>query len=395
MIYFDNAATSWPKPPSVAVAIQAQMAGAGGNPGRSGHRLSIAAARVIEETREALAGLFHAADPSRIAFAANATHALNAALYGLLEPGDRVVTTSMEHNSVMRPLRHLETQGVRVAVVECRADGSIDLDKVEDALKPGARLLVTTHASNVAGTVVPLGEVAALARAHGAHTVVDAAQTAGTVPLDVDRLGVDVLAFTGHKGLFGPTGTGGLYLRDGIDLRPLVRGGTGSDSAHEVQPAFMPDVLESGTPNVAGIAGLGAGVRFVTDAGIEAVQAHERSLIARLADGLRAIAGVTVYGPTDPAVRCGIVSFNVGGASPSEVGLLLDESFGIMARTGLHCAPAAHRTLGTFPAGTVRFGCGWFNTAAEVDAAVEGVRQVAAWTANLAPTGHGGTEAQR
>jgi len=339
--------------------------------------------------------LFHAADPSRIAFAANATHALNAALYGLLEPGDRVVTTSMEHNSVMRPLRHLETQGVRVAVVECRADGSIDLDKVEDALKPGARLLVTTHASNVAGTVVPLGEVAALARAHGAHTVVDAAQTAGTVPLDVDRLGVDVLAFTGHKGLFGPTGTGGLYLRDGIDLRPLVRGGTGSDSAHEVQPAFMPDVLESGTPNVAGIAGLGAGVRFVTDAGIEAVQAHERSLIARLADGLRAIAGVTVYGPTDPAVRCGIVSFNVGGASPSEVGLLLDESFGIMARTGLHCAPAAHRTLGTFPAGTVRFGCGWFNTAAEVDAAVEGVRQVAAWTANLAPTGHGGTEAQR
>ncbi len=385
MIYFDNAATSWPKPPSVAAAVHEQITSAGGNPGRSGHRLSIAAARVVEETREALARLFHVGDPSRIAFAPNATHALNAALHGLVRAGDRVVTTSVEHNSVMRPLRHLETCGVEVIVVACGADGSIDRAKVTEALASGARVLVATHASNVAGTILPAGELAALARAHGAHVVVDAAQTAGTVPIDVDALGIDVLAFTGHKGLFGPTGTGGLYVREGIDLLPLVRGGTGSDSAHDSQPDFMPDMLESGTLNVTGIAGLGAGLRFLLDVGVEAVQAHERALAARVIDGVRAIDGVAVYGPSDPASRCGIVSFNVHGASSSEVGLLLDETFGIMARTGLHCAPAAHRTLGTFPGGTVRFGIGWFNTPAEVDTAVEAVRQIAAWARTKSP----------
>ncbi|MBI3049956.1 MAG: aminotransferase class V-fold PLP-dependent enzyme [Acidobacteria bacterium] len=385
MIYLDNAATSWPKPPPVAAAVQEQLTTAGGNPGRSGHRLSIAAARLVEETREALARLFHVDDPGRIAFAPNATHALNVALYGLLGPGDRVITTSLEHNSVMRPLRHLETLGVHVESVRCEPDGSIDLGKVADALAPGARVLVTTHASNVAGTILPVRELAALARAHGARSVVDAAQTAGTMPIDVEALGVDVLAFTGHKGLFGPTGTGGLYVREEVELRPLVRGGTGSDSAHEVQPEFMPDVFESGTLNVAGIAGLGAGVRFLMDVGIEAVQAHERGLATRFIEGVRAIPGVSVYGPADSESRCGIVSFNVGGTSPSEVGLLLDDSFGIMARTGLHCAPAAHRTLGTFPAGAVRFGFGWFNTSAEVDAAVEAVRQITAWADQRTP----------
>lgn len=385
MIYFDNAATSWPKPSSVAAAIQEQLASAGGNPGRSGHRFSVAAARVIEDARETLARLLHVVDPSRLAFVSNATHALNVALCGLLRPGDRVVTTSIEHNSVMRPLRYLETIGVEVAAVPCGADGSIDVGRVDEALTPGARLLVTTHASNVTGTILPVRDLAMVARRHGARYVVDAAQTAGTIPIDVEALDVDVLAFTGHKGLLGPTGTGGLYVRDGLDPRPLVRGGTGSDSAHEIQPEFMPDVFESGTPNVTGIAGLGAGARFVLDVGVESVQAHERDLAMRCVDGLRALPAVTVYGPSDAAARCGIVSFNVAGASPSEVGLLLDDAFGIMARTGLHCAPAAHRTVGTFPAGTVRFGVGWFNTVAEVDAAVDAVRQIAAWIA----TGHG------
>lgn len=391
MIYFDNAATSWPKPSSVAAALQEQLATAGGNPGRSGHRLAVAAARIVEDAREALARLFHVGDPSRIAFAHNATHALNVALYGLLRPGDRVVTTSVEHNSVMRPLRHLETTGVQVDVVPCEPDGSLSLRKVDAALTPGTRLLVTTHASNVAGTILPVGDLAALARARGARYVVDAAQTAGTVPLDAEALGIDVLAFTGHKGLFGPTGTGGLYVREGVELRPLVRGGTGSDSAHEIQPEFMPDVFESGTPNVAGIAGLAAGVHFLADVGVEAVQAHERALAMRFIEAAGAIPGVTIHGPIDASSRCGIVSFSLAGASPSEVGLLLDESFGIMARTGLHCAPAAHRTIGTFPDGTVRFGFGWFNTIAEVDAAVEAVRQIAAWAA----TGHGVTETRR
>jgi cysteine desulfurase family protein len=384
MIYFDNAATSWPKPRPVAAAVQEQLTSAGGNPGRSGHRLSVAAARLVEEAREALAHLFHVEDPSRIAFAHNATHALNVALCGLLHPGDRVVTTSLEHNSVMRPLRHLETTGVRVEVVPCEADGSIDLGKVDASLQPGARLLVTTHASNVTGTILPVADLAAIARRSGAYSVVDAAQTAGTVPIDVEALGIDVLAFTGHKGLFGPTGTGGLYVREEVDLTPLVRGGTGSDSAHEVQPEFMPDAFESGTLNVAGIAGLAAGVRFLMEVGVEAVQAHERQLATRFADAARSIPGVRIYGPSDPRSRCGIVSFNLAGASPSEVGLLLDEAFAIMARTGLHCAPAAHRTLGTFPDGTVRFGFGWFNTTAEVDAAVDALRQIAAWIA----TGH-------
>jgi len=385
MIYFDNAATSWPKPPSVAAAVQEQLAQAGGNPGRSGHRLSIAAARLVEEAREALACLFQVEDPSRIAFAPNATHALNLALYALLRPGDRVVTTSMEHNAVMRPLRHLETRGVGVSCVRCETDGSIDLGAVEEALRPGARLLVTTHASNVTGTIMPIGALAALAPRYGARVVVDAAQTAGASPIEVEALGVDVLAFTGHKGLFGPTGTGGLYVRQGVDLQPLVRGGTGSDSAREIQPDFMPDALESGTINVTGIAGLGAGVQFLDDVGIEAVRAHECALAVRFIAGVGAVPGVVVHGPADPASRCGIVSFTVSGASPSEVGLLLDEQFGILARTGLHCAPAAHRTIGTFPDGTIRFSFGWFNTAGEVDTAVGAVREIAAWSARKRP----------
>ena len=383
MIYFDNAATSWPKPPAVAAAVHEQLTTGGGNPGRSGHRLAVGAARVVEEAREALAGLFHVEDPSRIAFAHNATHALNVALAGLLRPGDRVVTTAIEHNSVMRPLRHLESLGVALTVVPCGRDGAISAERIDAALQ-GARLLVTTHASNVSGAILPIGELAALAQRRRALYLVDAAQTAGIVPIDLGTTEVDLLAFTGHKGLFGPPGTGGLYVREGVEIQPLVRGGTGSDSAHEVQPAFMPDALESGTLNVAGIAGLGAGVRFVAGIGVDAVQAHERRLATRFVDAAAEIPRVMVHGPAGAAERCGIVSFSVAGVSPSEVGLLLDESFGIMARTGLHCAPSAHRTLGTFPAGTVRFGFGWFNTAAEVDAAVDALRQIVAWSTKAA-----------
>jgi cysteine desulfurase family protein len=382
MIYFDNAATSWPKPPAVRAALSEYFGEAGGNPGRSGHRMSVAAARTVESARETLAELLHANDASRIVFTQNATHALNLALYGVLRPGDHVVTTSIEHNSVMRPLRHLEKSGVELTVVACAPDGTLDLDDVRRALRPGTRLLVTTHGSNVAGTLSPLGALAALARDNGVLHLVDAAQTAGAIPIDVQEMGLDLLAFTGHKGLLGPTGTGGLYIREGVALVPLIRGGTGSDSAHETQPEFMPDVYESGTLNVAGIAGLAAGVRFLSEIGIEAVQAHERKLVAQFLAGASEIAGITLYGPGDAALQCGVVSFNVAGAVPSEVGLILDESFGIMARTGLHCAPAAHHTVGTFPAGTVRFSFGWFNTLAEVEAALKALTQIAVWAAN-------------
>jgi cysteine desulfurase family protein len=382
MIYFDNAATSWPKPPAVRAALSEYFGEAGGNPGRSGHRMSVAAARIVETARETLAELLHSNDASRIVFTHNATHALNLALYGVLRSGDHVVTTSIEHNSVMRPLRHLETLGVELTVVACAPDGMLDLDDVRRALRPGTRLLVTTHGSNVAGTLAPIGTLAAIARDNGTLYLVDAAQTAGAIPIDAQEMGLDLLAFTGHKALLGPTGTGGLYVREGVALAPLIRGGTGSDSAHEIQPEFMPDVYESGTLNVAGIAGLAAGVRFLSEIGIETVQAYERKLVAQFIAGASEIAGITLYGPKDTALQCGLVSFNVAGATPSEAGLILDESFGIMARTGLHCAPAAHRTLGTFPTGTVRFSFGWFNTPSEVELALKALREIAVWAAN-------------
>jgi cysteine desulfurase/selenocysteine lyase len=380
-IYFDNAATSWPKPASVQAALADYFGEAGGNPGRSGHRMAVAAARLVENAREALAELFHARDSCRIVFAHNATHALNLAISGLLHAGEHVVTTSLEHNSVMRPLRHLERAGVEVSVVNCTPEGLLDVDDVRLALRRNTRLVVTTHGSNVVGTLMPIQAVARLARDHGVPYLVDASQTAGAIPIDVHELGVDLLAFSGHKGLLGPTGTGGLYIREGVALEPLMRGGTGSDSAHEIQPGFLPDAYESGTLNVAGIAGLAAGVRFLSEIGVDAVTSHEQILVARFRSGASEIPGITVYGPRDAALTCGVVSFNVAGAEPSEVALMLDEAFEIMARSGLHCAPAAHRTLGTFPTGTVRFGFGWFNTTAEVERALEALGKIAAWAA--------------
>jgi len=388
MIYFDNAATSWPKPPAVRAALDGYFGEAGGNPGRSGHRMSVAAARIVENARESLVELINAGDPSRIVFTQNATHALNLALHGLLRPGDHVVTTSMEHNSVMRPLRHQESLGVEATVVACTPEGTLDLEAVRGAIRRDTRLLVTTHASNVAGTLNPVAELAALAREKNVAYLLDAAQTAGAVPIDVREMGLDLLAFTGHKGLLGPTGTGGLYIREGLALAPLMRGGTGSDSAHETQPEFLPDAYESGTLNLAGIAGLGAAVRFLLEIGIEAVRTHEQKLIAHLLAGASEISGLTLYGPKDAARQCGLVSFNLASALPSEVGLILDQSFGIMARTGLHCAPSAHRTLGTFPTGTVRFSFGWFNTPAEVERALEALRQIADWAAKGAAVSH-------
>jgi cysteine desulfurase family protein len=387
MIYFDNAATSWPKPDIVRAALDSCFGEAGGNPGRSGHRMSVAAARVVEHARELLADLFHVADSSRIVFTHNATHALNLAVYGLwhrgiLRPGDHVVTTSVEHNSVMRPLRHLESLGIELTVVNCAPDGSLSADRMRAAaLRPRTKLLVYAHASNVTGTILPVAGLAALAREHGALSLVDASQTAGAIPIDIPEWGGDLFAFTGHKGLLGPTGTGGLYIREGVDLHPLMRGGTGSRSAFEEQPTFLPDAYESGTPNVVGIAGLAAGVRFLSETGVDAVMRHERDLVARFIAGAERIEGVTLYGARDPAQRTGIVSFTVADATPSEVSLLLDESFGIMSRPGLHCAPAAHRTLGTFPTGTIRFSFSWFNQASEIDESLNALRAIAAWAA--------------
>jgi cysteine desulfurase family protein len=379
MIYLDNAATSFPKPPQVIRAMNDFLERAGGNPGRSGHRLSVEAGRIVYDAREAIAELFGARDPLRVIFTLNATHALNLALRGILRAGDRVITTGIEHNAVMRPLRALEREGVRVAVVPCARDGSLDLSALRDALRPGARLVVVNHASNVVGTILPIAEIARRARAAGAWVLVDAAQTAGVVPMDIEAMEIDLLAFTGHKGLYGPPGTGGLVLGERVDaamIEPLMRGGTGSRSEFEEQPDDLPDKFECGTPNGVGIAGLGAGVRFVLERGIETIRAHEVALTRALIEGLSEIPGVTVYGTRDAELQTATVSFTVANRRVSEIGLRLDEEFGVLCRVGLHCAPAAHRTIGTFPEGTVRFAASVFTTLDEIRAALDAVRRI-------------------
>ncbi len=377
--YFDHAATSWPKPPSVEQAVMAAFGESGGNPGRSGHRMSIAAARVVEDARDAVAEVLGAADPGSLVFTKNATEALNIAILGTVEPGDHVVTTSIEHNSVMRPLRFLQSRGVDLTVVPCAEDGTIDPTAVAEAFRPATTLLVTTHGSNVVGSVLPVAALAAIARGRGVAYVVDAAQTAGSMPLAVEDLGVDMLAFAGHKGLLGPTGTGGLFVRPGVLPLPLMRGGTGSRSDSEEQPGFLPDLYESGTLNVLGLGGLAAGARHLLDVGLERIASHERDLVARFRHGAAAIAGLILYGPRTLDDHCGVVSFNIDGLASSDVSTLLDREFGILSRPGLHCAPGAHRTIGTFPTGTVRFGFGFTNTATEIDGALLALTEIAAW----------------
>jgi cysteine desulfurase family protein len=384
VIYLDNAATSWPKPPEVLRAMTEFLETAGGNPGRSGHRMSIQAGRVLYDAREALAQLFHAPDPLRVIFTHNATHALNLALIGLLRPGDRVVTSSIEHNSMMRPLRALQKDGVEVAEFRCHADTTADLDDAARAIRPGTRLVAFTHASNVSGALLPVADIARMAHAAGALVLVDAAQTAGCVPLDMQALGVDLLAFSGHKGLLGPPGTGALILGDTVDaaaMRTVLRGGTGSRSEFQEQPEDLPDKFESGTPNAVGIAGLLAATRYVQARGVENIRAHEMQLAAALARGLVSIPEVTVLGPAgngDGALRSAtaVMSFTVARRSVSEIGLRLDEECGIMSRVGLHCAPSAHRVLGTFPEGAVRFAPGAMTERGDVDAAIEAVKNI-------------------
>ena len=380
MIYLDHAATSWPKPPPVLAAITDFLVHSGGSPGRSAHRLSLKAARSLYAARETLANFLNAPDPLRVLFTANATEALNLALYGLLRPGDRVVTTAMEHNAVMRPLRDLERQGVQLVVVPCGPDGSLDPEDMRRAARPGTRLLVANHASNVTGTLLPIAELGALAREIQTLLLVDAAQTAGALPLDMQALGIDLLAFTGHKALLGPPGTGGLVLGPRLDpaeLQPRIRGGTGSRSEREEQPDDLPDKFESGTPNGPGIAGLLAGVQTVQQLGLENIRAHEIRLTEQLIQGLQAIPGVRLYGPQDPRKRTATVSFTVDKRRVSEVAWRLDEEFGVLCRVGLHCAPAAHRTLGTFPEGTIRFAAGFTTTADQIAAALQAVQEIA------------------
>jgi len=379
MIYMDNAATSWPKPPAVLKAMTDALESAGGNPGRSGHSLSVAAARLVYGAREEIAEFFGCPDPLRVIFTLNATHAINQALYGLLKPGDSVDTSSMEHNAVMRPLRNLESKGGKITVVKCAAHGTLARKTLARAVKKGTKLVVLTHASNVCGTILPVTEAAKIAHAAGAILLVDASQTAGHLPIDMKTMGIDLLAFTGHKCLLGPTGIGCLLIGDRVDtaeMSPLIYGGTGSQSDKEIQPEFLPDKFESGTPNLAGIAGLQAGLRYLKKMGLDEVTALGAKQTQQIIAGLVGIKGLSIQGVKDPLRQVSIVSLTVTGKHVSEIGHRLDKEFGILTRVGLHCAPAAHHTLGTFPGGTVRLAPGVFTSKADIDIAIAAIRKV-------------------
>ncbi len=375
--YFDNAATSWPKPRIVMKAMQNFFAHEGGNPGRSGHVKAIGAGKIVLNARERLAELFNISDSSRIVFTKNATEALNIVLSGLLKAGDHVVTSSMEHNSVLRPLTFLEKNGVVVSIIPADSDGQVSPESVMQAVRDNTRLIAITHASNVTGTVNDIGTLGEHCRARNIRLLVDAAQTAGTIPIDVEQMQVDFLAFSGHKGLLGPQGTGGLFIRDESALLPLMQGGTGSLSDLEEQPDFLPDRYESGTLNVLGLSGLGASCEFLLKTGVSNVMEHDRHLLDIFLQGVSGNSRVQVYGTDDRHKHTGVLSLNIHDMSPSTVGERLEQEHGILTRIGLHCAPRAHKTIGTFPDGTVRFSWGYFTEEKDVVAVIMAINRLA------------------
>ena len=385
MIYLDNAATSFPKPEPVYRGMEEFVRASGANPGRGGHRRAVEAEAMINDTRRLLARLLGVPRPERVIFGHNATDGLNMAIKGVLRPGDHAITSVLEHNSVSRPLNRLEQDGViTLTRVPATADHLIDPDEIARAFLPHTRLVALTHASNVTGTIQPVGAIGRIVRERGALLLVDAAQSAGVVPIDFDRDGIDLLAFTGHKGLLGPTGTGGLVAGERAEVRTWREGGTGGDSTRPVQPEEFPHRLEGGTPNVFGIAGLREGVRLLLERGVESVLEHERGLIRTFLESLERPERLTWYG-ADRVIadrngdgRVGLVSVNLSGFAPAEVGAILDEQFDIAVRPGLHCAPYAHKHLGTFPQGTVRLSAGILTTADDMRRAAAAFDEVSA-----------------
>ncbi|HBT46800.1 MAG TPA: cysteine desulfurase [Peptococcaceae bacterium] len=376
-IYLDNAATSFPKPSRVYEAMNDYMRRIGVSAGRGAYKLALEADRVLYEARSNLGRLFNVQDASRIIFTFNVTEALNLAIKGLLKEGDHVITTSLEHNAVWRPLKRLEREkGLKLTALPCPSGGPFNLRDLEEAIRPETKMIVMLHASNVTGALMPLEEVGKMARKKGIAFLVDAAQTAGAYPIDVEAMNIDLLAFTGHKGLMGPQGTGGLYIREGFEPEPLIEGGTGSESALEEQPRVLPDRYEAGTQNVVGLAGLKAAVEFLLETGVENIRQKELELLGYLHEGLKTVPGIEIYGPLDARRKIGVVSFNLPGVSAGEVAYVLDEVYGIMVRSGLHCSPCAHRSLGTLDRGAVRIGLGYFNTREDIDALLAALRDI-------------------
>lgn len=381
MIYLDNGATTLRKPECVKEALLEAMASMG-NSGRGVHDASLYAGRIIYRARESLAELLGAAAPEQVVFTANATESLNLVLGGLFGPGDHVITTVCEHNSVLRPLYRL--QGVELSVLPVKAEageerqaGILAYDELESLLRPNTKALIITHASNLTGNITDLEQAAAFAKKHSLLLIVDAAQTAGAVPMDMERMGIDVLCFTGHKGLYGPQGTGGVCVRPGLSIWPLKVGGSGIHSFDREHPSEMPAALEAGTLNGHGIAGLGAAVRWLLEIGVEQIRAREQALLRRFVDGVKEVEGVTLYGNPDLDRRTGIQSLNIRDYDSARVADWLYEDYGIAVRGGAHCAPLMHEALGTREQGAVRFSFSYFNTEAEADEAAAAVRELA------------------
>lgn len=343
-IYLDHAATSFPKPEAVYQAVDMYQRHHGASPGRGAYRRALEAEQVLFETRRSLGALFNIADVTRVVLTANVTESLNLALKGFLRPGDHVITTHLEHNALWCPLKVLERErGIKISVLPCPGGRAFDPADLAKAIHPTTRLVALIHASNVTGALMPIKQASEICRRHGLPLLVDAAQTAGVYPIDVQELNISLLAFTGHKGLLGPTGTGGLYIAPGLELQPLKEGGTGGDSLLEHQPEHLPDRFEAGTMPAAVLAGLGAAVKFILEQGVEAVRNHETALTAYALEQLRQIPGITLYGPAGAAERVAVVSFNLEDIAPDETAYVLDEAYEIMVRSGLHCAPQAHR----------------------------------------------------
>ena len=376
MIYLDNAATTMKKPPAVVTAVTEALCSMG-NAGRGGHDASLDASRVIFNARQKIAELFNGESPRQIVFTANSTESLNIAIKGILDPGDHVITTALEHNSVLRPLYEMEDRGVELTVIGSDLTGCIDYADFEKNIRDNTKAIVCTHGSNLTGNMLDIKRIGAIARAHDLIFVVDASQTAGVFDIDVQDMNIDILCFTGHKGMLGPQGTGGMYVREGVHVKPLLSGGSGVQTYSRNHPVEMPTALEAGTINAHGLAGLSAAVDYLNETGLDEVRRIEKELMTHFYKGVKDVPGVKIYGDFTAGERCAIVTLNIWDYDSSEVSDALYMHFGISTRPGAHCAPLMHHALGTVDQGAVRFSFSHYNTMEEVDAAINAVKELA------------------
>lgn len=375
MLYFDNAATSWPKPEEV-YKTNDRIFRQGGSALRGVNQASLAAGRVLLHTREAISRLFGITHSDRIVFTQNVTESINVGLQGLLNPGDHVLISSIEHNAVVRPLEYLKEKGITYTILPCSSEGELDAGNIESYFQPNTRLLCFTHASNVLGSILPITELGRAAKKHGCIFMIDAAQTGGILPINVKEQQIDFLAFTGHKGLMGPQGVGGFYAKPGINPRPLIYGGTGLHSLKPRQPEIWPEGMESGTRNVPGIAAMGAGVEYILQEGLEKIRNHEIHLMTILLEGLSRHPEIQILGPKDPKNRVGLVSCTFQSQTPEEISFVLDHCYGIITRAGIHCSPLAHETAGTLEQGALRFSLSYFQTESDIQILLAALKTV-------------------